>query len=249
MSAASPRVGEGTSLSVPALEVKELRSGYGHHAVLHGVSMVVPASSVVALLGANGAGKSTLLKTVCGLIPATGGTVSINGQDVSRLAPHLRSKLGLCYIPEGRGIFRSLTVRENLILQAAPGQQDHAIEVATSSFPVLGQRLNQSAGTLSGGEQQMLSMAQAYVRDPFLILVDEASLGLAPLVVDAVFEFLQEVKGRGASLLLVDQFMTRALHMATDACVLRRGEIVYSGSAQELLEGDVFSQYLGTTPQ
>ncbi|MCU1346706.1 MAG: branched-chain amino acid transporter ATPase [Acidimicrobiia bacterium] len=231
-----------------ALAIRDLHSGYGQTRVLHGVSLDVPQSAVVALLGANGAGKTTLLKTVCGLISPTAGHVSLSGDDITNKSAHARSRLGLCYIPEGRGIFRSLTVRENLVMQSEPGEQDRAIEVAVEAFPVLGQRLSQNAGTMSGGEQQMLALAQAYVRDPRLILVDEASLGLAPLIVDAVFEFLQRVNARGASLLIVDQFVTRALQMAETAYVLRRGEIVYSGSSAELLDSDLFSTYLGTEP-
>jgi branched-chain amino acid transport system ATP-binding protein len=148
-------------------------------------------------------------------------------------------------VPEGRGVFRSLSVRENLVMQAKRGHEREAIDRAADAFPVLYERLNQSAGTLSGGEQQMLAMASSYVRNPKLILVDEASLGLAPVIVDQVFSFLRQVTSEGAALLIVDQFVTRALEMATTAYVLRQGEITYTGAADALLDGGLFSQYLG----
>jgi branched-chain amino acid transport system ATP-binding protein len=151
----------------------------------------------------------------------------------------------MCTIPQGRGVFRSLTVRENLQLQAQAGQEKQAIERAVSVFPSLGNRLGLAAGTLSGGEQQMLAMAQAYVKQPRLVLVDEASLGLAPLVVDVIFDFLHKVTEEGASLLIVDQFVNRALQMADVAFVLRHGEVAYAGDPRELIEGDLFRQYLG----
>ena len=231
----------------PALELHGVSSGYGHTTILRDVSLTVPASSVTALLGPNGAGKSTLLKTVAGLLLPTDGRVLLGGDDVTSLRPNRRNQRGLCLIPEGRGIFRSLTVRDNLVLQSVKGTEAESIARAVEAFPVLGERLGQLAGTLSGGQQQMLAMASAYVRSPSLILVDEASLGLAPIVVDAIFEFLEDVTRAGAALLLVDQFVTRALEMATTAYVLRRGEIVFAGTSAELLGADVFEQYLGAS--
>jgi branched-chain amino acid transport system ATP-binding protein len=229
----------------PALELRGVSAGYGHSTVLRGVSITVPAASVTALLGPNGAGKTTLLKTVSGLLRPTSGSVVIDGEDVTRLSPYRRTARGVCHIPEGRGIFRGLTVRDNLIMQSTRGGEADAIERATDAFPILGQRLHQTAGTLSGGEQQMLAVARAYVRDPRLILVDEASLGLAPLIVDAIFEFLHQLARRGVALLIVDQFVTRALEMAADAYILGRGEVTWSGSATELMGRDVFKEYIG----
>lgn len=229
----------------PALALHEVSSGYAGTTVLRAVSLTVPRGVVVALLGPNGAGKTTLLKTASGLIQPTGGRIEIDGKDVTRLPAHRRAALGLCHIPEGRGIFRRLTVRENLLMQAAHGNEADAVQRATGAFPVLGKRLHQTAGTLSGGQQQMLAMARAYVRSPELILVDEASLGLAPIVVDEIFQFLEDVTAQGAALLLVDQFVVRALRIASWAYVLHRGELTFAGEPAKLLEGDVFERYIG----
>ena len=229
------------------LSVQNLSSGYERTTILRDVSIEVPAGSVTALLGSNGAGKSTLLKTISGLVKPLVGTISFDGHDVNALAPNQRSALGMCHIPEGRAIFRSLTVRENLRLQAKPGHENEAIERCIEAFPILGERISQRAGTLSGGQQQMLAMSRAYAQSPRLVLVDEASLGLAPIIVDEIFRFLEQLAAQGAALLIVDQFVTRALALATTAYVLNRGEIVFSGTAQELRHGDIFAQYLGAT--
>jgi len=237
--------GSGPTAPPPALELREVTGGYGQTTVLRGVSITVPASGVVALLGPNGAGKTTLLKMVSGFLRPSSGSIRLFGDDAVGIAPYRRFEEGLCHVPEGRGVFRSLTVRENLIMQSRKGEEAQAISQACEVFPALGRRIGYVAGTLSGGEQQMLAMAAAYVRNPSLILVDEASLGLAPLIVDQVFAFLRQVTSEGAALLIVDQFVTRALEMATTAYVLRQGEITYSGAADELLDGELFSQYLG----
>jgi branched-chain amino acid transport system ATP-binding protein len=230
--------------AVPALELQGLCCGYGRTRVVRDVSLRVAPSSVTALLGPNGAGKSTLLKAISGFVRVFAGGVLISGTDVTSMAPVKRTKLGLCHVPERRGIFRTLSVRENLVMQARKGDRDTAIARAVDAFPRLGERLTQQAGTLSGGEQQMLSMVRAYVRDPSLILVDEASLGLAPLVVDDVFAFLERVKERGGALLLVDQFVTRALEIADYAHILSNGRITVSGTAAELRSRDLFMDYV-----
>ncbi len=231
-----------------ALEVDGLSAGYGQVAVLREVSVVVPAGSVVALIGANGAGKTTLLRAVSGLLPVRAGKIRLAGRDVTRERAQRRFSRGLCHVPEGRGVFRGLTVRENLVLQGAAGREDEAIERAVTAFPILGERLGQQAGTLSGGQQQMLAMAAAYVRNPELVLVDEASLGLAPIVVDEIFEFLRHRAADGTALLIVDQFARRALAMAGYAYILRRGRIVHGGPAAELLDSDLVGSYLGVQP-
>ena len=229
----------------PALEVCGVASGYGSTRVLWDVSLTVPAGSAVALLGPNGAGKTTLLRTVCGFLPCAEGSVRRAGHDVRGQKPHRRFADGLCLVPEGRGVFRGLTVRENLLLQAGRGAEQEAVDRATTAFPILGERLGQLVGTLSGGQQQMLAMAAAHIRRPELVLVDEASLGLAPIVVDEIFAFLRQLVAEGSALLLVDQFVSRALALADTAYVLRRGRIVHSGPADGLAESDVFEHYLG----
>jgi branched-chain amino acid transport system ATP-binding protein len=226
--------------------MKGITSGYGTTTIVRNIDLTIEAGSVTALLGPNGAGKSTLLKTMSGLIRPMSGSVMIYGQDVSSLAPNKRANLGLCHIPEGRGIFPSMTVKENLELQAKPGEQSIAIEKGIAAFPILGERLMQRAGTMSGGQQQMLSMARAYTQNPRVILVDEGSLGLAPIVVDEIFSFLAGVAAAGAALLIVDQFVARALALATSAYVMTRGEIVFAGTSVELQQSDVFERYLGT---
>ena len=233
------------STSSPALEVVGLSSGYGSATVLRDVNLTVPVGSITALLGPNGAGKTTFLRTVSGFLPAKSGTVRLAGEDVTKLKSHKRFASGLCHIPEGRGVFRSLTVRENIVTQSARGNEKESIERATQAFPVLGRRIDQNAGTMSGGEQQMLAMAAAYVRDPKLVLVDEASLGLAPLIVDQIFAFLEGIASTGASLLIVDQYVHRALKMATHAFILHRGTIVFDGEPGQLLDSNLFEQYLG----
>ena len=235
-----------TTETTTALSMKGITSGYGTTTIVRNIDLTIEAGSVTALLGPNGAGKSTLLKTMSGLIRPMSGSVMIDGHDVSSLAPNKRANLGLCHIPEGRGIFPSMTVKENLELQAKPGEQSIAIEKGIAAFPILGERLMQRAGTLSGGQQQMLSMARAYTQNPRVILVDEGSLGLAPIVVDEIFSFLAGVAAAGAALLIVDQFVARALALATSAYVMTRGEIVFAGTSAELQRSDVFERYLGT---
>jgi len=228
-----------------ALEVHGVTAGYDRTTVLRDVSLVVPEGSVVALLGPNGAGKSTLMRVISGLLPVRAGTVRIDGRDVTRERPHKRFAGGLCHVPEGRGVFRGLSVRDNLVLQSSPGTEADAVDRAVTAFPVLGERLGQQAGTLSGGQQQMLAVAAAYVRRPHLVLVDEASLGLAPIVVDEIFTFLRQCAAQGAALLVVDQFARRALDLATTAYVLRRGRVVHEGPADGLLDSELFDSYMG----
>jgi branched-chain amino acid transport system ATP-binding protein len=235
----------GSVESGPALEIKGLTGGYGRTTVLRDITMCVPAAGVTALLGPNGAGKSTLLRTVSGFLRPSKGTINLFGQEVTAAPAYRRFEAGLCHIPEGRGIFRSLTVRENLTMQARKGEEAEGIGRACDAFPILGSRINQTAGIMSGGEQQMLAMASAYVRNPKLILVDEASLGLAPLVVEQIFGFMERIAREGSALLIVDQFATRALAMARTAYVISRGQITYSGSPKQLGESELLRYYLG----
>jgi branched-chain amino acid transport system ATP-binding protein len=234
-----------TTVETNSLELVGVTSGYGTTTILRNVDLTVPAGSVTALLGSNGAGKSTLLKTVSGLVHSTQGTIRLGGEDITKLPTNRRAQQGLCHIPEGRAIFRHLTVRENLLLQAGPGHEDELLARCTEAFPILGQRLNQRAGSMSGGQQQMLAMCRAYAHNPKLILVDEASLGLAPILVDEIFHFLRQVADEGAALLIVDQFITRALALASKVYVMNRGEIVFTGKPSDLENDDVFRRYLG----
>jgi branched-chain amino acid transport system ATP-binding protein len=227
------------------LELRNITAGYGDTTVLRDVSITVPDSAVVALLGPNGAGKTTTLRVASGLVRPRRGAVELDGAEVSRLGPYRRVARGLCHIPEGRGIFPSLTVRENLILDSARGKERESIEKAVETFPVLGIRQRQVAGTLSGGEQQMLALVRAYVSKPKIVLVDEASLGLAPLVVDSIFEFLERLAAEGVALLVVEQYVTRALALASTVYLLSQGSIVYSGPAAELDEDAIFAMYAG----
>jgi branched-chain amino acid transport system ATP-binding protein len=217
---------------------------YGKTRVLNDVSLTVPPHSIVALVGPNGAGKTTLLRVASGLLRPTVGRVSIDGGDVTRLPPHSRVTRGLCLIPEGRGIFRSLTVRENIELLGPPKVSNEAYDRALSAFPVLGERLNQVAGSLSGGQQQMLALTRAYLSDPTVILLDEVSMGLAPIVVDEIFSSLEVLRER-ASLLIVEQYVTRALSLSDGAYLLAKGSIVWSGTSDLLSDEALLAGYLG----
>jgi branched-chain amino acid transport system ATP-binding protein len=226
-------------------QLDNIVAGYAETTVLRGVSLTVPDSSVVALLGANGAGKTTLLRVASGLLRPTAGRMTLDGVDVTGHRPHQLAARGVCHVPEGRGIFPSLTVRENLSLQAGGGGKD-ALERVVEAFPRLGERLTQTAGTLSGGEQQMLALARSYIADPQVMLLDEVSIGLAPKIVDEIFQFLGRVAHEGASLLLVEQYVTRALALADYVYLMNRGQIAYRGEPSELEDEDVFARYLGT---
>lgn len=232
--------------AAPVLRIADLTSGYGSTTVLRDVAFGVPPGQVTALLGPNGAGKTTLLRTVCGLIEPTGGTIALGGTDVTHLAPYQRARDGLCLIPEGRGIFRSLTVQENLRLQLAPDESQPAerLERALAVFPALRDHMRQVAGTLSGGQQQMLALARAYVTQPKLILLDEISMGLAPLVVEEMFEAMRALARSGVAMLLVEQYVTRAVEMSDAVVLLNRGAVSYSGPAAGLDEETVLRGYL-----
>jgi len=226
------------------LELRDVAAGYGEAEVLRGISMTVREHSIVTLLGANGAGKTTIMRVVSGMLGVTRGEVLLRASDVTSRSPQQRSRLGVCLIPEGRGIFRSLSVRDNLQLfrprWAPVGGIDEVVEV----FPVLGERLGQTAGTLSGGEQQMLALSRAFLSKPAIVLVDEVSMGLAPKLVDQIFETLVRIAAEGASVLLVEQYVSRALELADYAYVLGRGRIVLEGTTDEVRYADVASSYL-----
>jgi branched-chain amino acid transport system ATP-binding protein len=234
----------GAGTDTPVLEVRGLEAGYGDTTVLRDVSLSVPSGHVLALLGPNGAGKTTLLRVLSGLLRPTHGQVLLDGREVTRARPYQRARAGLCHIPEGRGIYPSLTVRENLVLHTWRTDEKAAIERAVDNFPVLGPKLAQPAGQLSGGQQQMLAIVRGYIADPRLVMVDEASMGLAPNIIDQIFEFLARIVRTGTSLLLVEQYVSRALAAADTVIVLTKGQVVFDGDPAGVGD-DIFEHYLG----
>ncbi|HMC38375.1 MAG TPA: ABC transporter ATP-binding protein [Acidimicrobiales bacterium] len=232
-------------MSAPsALSLQSVTAGYGRTTVLRDVNVDVPSSSVVALLGPNGAGKTTTLRVVAGLVRPQSGRVLLGHRDVTRLGPADRARAGVCLIPEGRGVFPNLTVRENLRLQVPPWQADDRTDAAIDAFPVLGERLDQTAVTMSGGQQQMLAVARAFLAQPSVVVLDEVSMGLAPKVVDQIYAGLRRLTEAGLSLLLVEQYVGRALEMADHVVLLDRGQVSYSGPAASVDESTIVSSYL-----
>ena len=235
---------------MPLLEVRDLVAGYGPIRALDGVSLDVEDGELVALIGANGAGKTTLLMAISGVVPPRGGSIRFAGTHLAAAKPHEIMRLGIGHAPEGRRIFPRLTVRENLELggftQTDRGRLARDIDEACGLFPVLGQRLDQLGGTLSGGEQQMLAIARALVGHPRLLLLDEPSLGLAPLIVAKVFEVIAALSARGIGVLLVEQNARAALKLANRGYVLETGRITLTGSGAELAaDRRVRDAYLG----
>ncbi|MFN2545735.1 MAG: ABC transporter ATP-binding protein [Actinomycetota bacterium] len=228
----------------PLLRVSDLHVSYGRLPALQGVDVVVPEGSLVAMLGPNGAGKSTLLKTIAGLVGTSSGTIELGGRRIDKLSAHARARRGVCLIPEGRGIFPSLTVAENLRLAIdGSGAATRVFE----HFPVLQERSGQLAGTLSGGEQQMLALARAVGSDPVLLMADELSLGLAPKLVAAINDTLSALhEEEQRTILMVEQYATHALRVADLVYILGRGKLVWAGEPDELRASKVLVEsYLG----
>lgn len=229
------------------LTIEALHAGYGHVSVLRGVDLALPGGTVGALLGPNGAGKSTLLKACAGLVPVERGAIRAQDESIVGLAPWNIARRGVCYIPEGGGVFHDLTVAENLALSASCGgigSYDQAIE----AFPFLSARLPQLAGSLSGGEKRMLALARALLWQRLrVLLIDEPSLGLAPIIVDQVFESFRVFEESGISLLIVEQYADRALELASHVWVLSNGEVAFTGSPAELRQNSsgLDEMYLG----
>jgi branched-chain amino acid transport system ATP-binding protein len=228
------------------LELRGVTAGYETGTVLHDIDLVVPDGSVVALLGANGAGKTTLIKVASGLMRPYCGQILLDGRDVVGLEPHRLAQAGLCHVPEGRGIFRALSVADNLRLQAPPAVDKRAVSKIASIFPRLGDRRSQIAGTLSGGEQQMLALSHAYLSEPRILLLDEVSMGLSPRMVDEIFVHIRRLAQAGTSLLLVEQYVNRALEMADLVYVLNRGRIVFAGKPEDIGSDTAVTSYFGT---
>ena len=231
------------------LDISSLGVRYGPVQAVRGIDLMVPKAGITALLGANGAGKTSTVMAIAGVVPAASGTVSIFGQDMTRAPPDAIVRAGVAISPEGRRIFASLTVEENLILAgAAAGTPETAPErraALMDRFPILGERRRQLAGLLSGGEQQMLAVARALMSEPRLLLMDEPSLGLAPQMVDAIFSIVEELRGEGISILLVEQNAAMALEVADHAVVLANGAVAAEGAPGDLAGDDVLqSAYL-----
>ncbi len=225
----------------PLLELQGVSASYGPYRALFDVSLSVPDGSALALVGANGAGKSTVARVVSGLVPVTGGTIRFDGKDITRRPAYEIARLGLNHVTEGRSVFSSLTVEENLDLwfRQALGRKgvSTALERAYAAFPKLEERRTQSAGTLSGGEQRILALARVLALRPKLLVVDELSFGLAPVAVDEVYAALTEVLSTGTSLLIIEQQVDRALQLTDTVVVLRKGSVVYDGTAEAIGSG------------
>jgi branched-chain amino acid transport system ATP-binding protein len=231
------------------LAINGLRSGYGKVEVLHDVSLAIEQGQTVTLIGSNGAGKTTLLKTISGLIRPTAGTIEFEGKSIIRRPPHKIVGLGLCQVAEGRAILKRMTVTENLLMGAfnrSDAEIGKDVGAVLERFPALAERREQLAGTLSGGEQQMLAIGRALMARPRLLLLDEPSLGLAPKFITRIFLTIRELQKEGKTILLVEQNARHALQVADRGYVMERGRIVLEGSGQELLKmPEVRSTYLG----
>ena len=232
------------------LEIKDLFVSYGMMEVLHGISLTVEDKELVSVIGPNGAGKSTLIKTVMGLVKPTSGQILYNGQDITNLPAHKRAGLGIGYVPEGRRVFAKLTVEENLRMGAyelkdkkkIAENMDRVYEI----FPRLGERKNQLASTMSGGEQQMLAISRALMLSPQMLLIDEVSMGLMPIMVNTCFDVIQKLNGQGITILVVEQNANKALKVAHRGYVLETGNIVLSDTAENLRKDDTVQRaYLG----
>ncbi|HEA67513.1 MAG TPA: ABC transporter ATP-binding protein [Desulfobacterales bacterium] len=232
------------------LKLISVESYYGRIRALKGISLEVPEGEIVALLGANGAGKSTTLRTISGLIHTAGGEILYQGQPIHHISPHRIVRLGICQVPEGRDIFMGLTVQENLKMGAFTRKDGKEVQRNLNriytSFPILNSRAKQMAGTLSGGEQQMLATARALMSNPKLMLLDEPSLGLAPLLVEEIFHIIEEINREGVTILLVEQNANMALRTARYGYVMETGRIALHDEAENLIKNDyVRKVYLG----
>jgi branched-chain amino acid transport system ATP-binding protein len=236
-----------------ALELSGVRASYGKVEVLRGLSLGVPQGCVVALLGANGAGKTTTLRAISGTMPIAQGSIKLHGRRIDGRSASRIARGGIALIPEGRGIFPTLSVRDNIEIAircsvdggASPSSRREGFDRIVATFPRLGERLTQSAGTLSGGEQQMLALARALVARPKVLMMDEISMGLAPIVVEQLFETVRALKEQGTTILLVEQYLTHALRLADICYVLAKGEVIFVGEPAELRDPETVSTYLG----
>lgn len=233
------------------LSLENVQSGYGNKLAIKNVSLNIEKGEIITLIGANGAGKSTTLMTICGVVPCRAGTITFEGKQINRLPPDELVRMGICQVPEGRHIFPQLTVKENLDMGAFL-RNDKAgikkdIDYVFSLFPILAERRHQDGGNLSGGEQQMLAMSRALMARPKLMLLDEPSMGLAPLVIKQIFEIIRQInEENGTTIFLVEQNANQALHVANRGYVMENGTITLSGGSEELLSNeDIQKAYLG----
>ena len=233
------------------LKIENIESGYGNKPAIKNVSVEIEEGEIITLIGANGAGKSTTLMTICGVVPCRSGSITFMGDEIQKLEPDVIVKLGICQVPEGRHIFPLLSVKENLDMGAFLREDKEEIkkdmDYVFSLFPILAERRHQDGGNLSGGEQQMLAMSRALMARPKVLLLDEPSMGLAPLVIKQIFEIIKQInKENNTTIFLVEQNANQALHIADRGYVMENGKITLSGPAQELLANqDIQKAYLG----
>ena len=230
------------------VEARGLHAWYGSSHVLHGVDLLVARGQTLGLLGRNGMGKSTLIRTLLGHVTQREGRIALFGQDASKAKPHQVARLGVAYVPEGRGVFGNLSVRENLVMAARPPRDSATgwtLERVLSTFPRLAQRLQHGGGQLSGGEQQMLSIGRALMTHPELIILDEATEGLAPLIVADIWRVIGEIRASGIATLIVDRDYRRVLAHSDRALVLQKGQVVLEGGADEVAASPALAGYLG----
>jgi branched-chain amino acid transport system ATP-binding protein len=228
------------------LSLAGVDAGYENTTVIRDVSLEIKPGSVVALLGANGAGKTTTIRAIAGTASVSRGTISFDGTNITSLKPSARAKMGLCTVPEGRSIYRTLTVQENLLMfTPLNGRATGNVDLAVEAFPALRPRLNQVAGSLSGGEQQMLALSRAYLANPKVIVLDELSTGLAPLIVGEIYDRLRRLAGSGVSLLIVEQYVDLVLELADWVYVMARGVIASSGPPNDIGLKNILASYLG----
>ena len=232
----------------PFLQAQALHAWYGSSHVLHGIDLHIQRGETVGLLGRNGMGKSTLIRTLLGHVPQREGRITVNGQDLSRARPHEVAQAGVAYVPEGRGVFPNLSVRENLVMAARPGpngQNEWSLQRVLQTFPRLEERLSNLGSQLSGGEQQMLSIGRALMTHPTLIILDEATEGLAPMIVAEIWRVIGDIRNSGIATLIVDRNYRKVLAQADRALVLQKGQVVLQGSAAALRDDPQLAACLG----
>jgi len=230
------------------LDAKDVHAWYGSSHVLHGVDIQINPHETIGLLGRNGMGKSTLIRTLLGHVEQRTGSIMINGHDSLEMKPYQVARLGVAYVPEGRGVFGNLTVKENLIMAARPGrkgQMEWTLDRVLTTFPRLGERIHHLGEQLSGGEQQMLSISRALMTHPDLLILDEATEGLAPLIVADIWRVIQEIRDAGIATLIVDRDWRKVLHHTDRAIVIQKGQVVLSGQSVDIAKHPELMNYLG----